>query len=177
MNVRLIAALAGAAFFLSATAAVSAQTTMAPTPGPVVGPTAAPQPVPVGGSAPSASTNAPMAHPPATMPMPPGGPVALDARHLRGTRTGHGYRLTGQALVKDACTAARFAQLLGNIFPPFYNVVQYRRPGTLGLLCIQRLTWVAIAPLTVTSAAPPRYVSVRTQKGVVRVPILPGPVY
>ncbi|HEY0382791.1 MAG TPA: hypothetical protein VGC72_11365 [Candidatus Elarobacter sp.] len=176
MNVRLIAALAGAAFFLSATAAVSAQTTMAPTPGPVVGPTAAPQPIPVGSAVPTASTNAPTARPPATMPM-PGGPLALGARYLRGTRTISGYRLTGQAQVKDACTAARFAQFLGLIFPPQYNVVQYRRPGTLGLLCAQHLTWVTIAPLNVTSVSPPRYVSVRTQKGLVRVPILPGPVY
>jgi hypothetical protein len=109
--------------------------------------------------------------------MPAGGPVALDARYLRGTRTSGGYRLTGQALVMDACTAARFTQVLGNVFPPFFNVTQYRRPGTMGMLCIQRLTWVTIAPLNVTSAAPPRYVTVHTQKGSTRVPILPGPGY
>jgi hypothetical protein len=164
MRVRLIAALASVAVSISA-APASGQTTMAPTPGPVVGPTAAPPPVPA------------TSRPPATMPMPAGGPVALDARSLRGTRTSGGYRLTGQALVMDACTAARFTQLLGNIFPPFFNVTQYRRPGTMGLLCIQRLTWVTIAPLNVTSAAPPRYVTVHTQKGSTRVPILPGPVY
>jgi hypothetical protein len=111
------------------------------------------------------------------MPIPAGGPVALDTRSLRGTRTAGGYRLTGQALVKDACTAARFTRLLGNIFPPFFNVVQYRRPGTMGMLCIQRLTWVTIQPLSMTSAAPPRYVTVHTQKGSKRVPILPGPKY
>ena len=111
------------------------------------------------------------------MPLPPGGPLALDARYLRGTRTAAGYRLTGQALVKDACTAARLSQFLGNVFPPQFNVVQYRRPGTLGLLCVMRLTWVAAQPQSVTSAAPPRYVTVRTQKGFTRVPILPGPVY
>ena len=171
MNVRLIAALAGVALSLSA-AAGSAQTTTAPTPGPAIGPTAAPAPVPVGGAMPSAATARP-----ATMPVPAGGPVALDARYLRGTRTANGYRLTGQALVKDACTAARFSQFLGNIFPPLFNVVQYRRPGTMGLLCVRRLTWVTIQPLTVPSAAPPRYVTVHTQKGSTRVPILPGPKY
>jgi hypothetical protein len=171
MNVRLTAALAGVAMFLAATAA-SAQTTMAPTPGPVIGPTAAPVPVPVGGAAPSAATAQPM-----TSPMPAGGQLALDARSLGGTRTRTGYRLTGQAEVNDACMAARFTRLLGNVFPPFFNVVQYRRPGTMGLLCIQRLTWVTIQPLNVTSAAPPRYVSVRTQRGTARVPILPGMVY
>jgi len=149
MNVRLIAALAGVAFFLSATAA-SAQTTMAPTPGPVIGPTAAPVPVPAG-------------------------PNAFDARSLRGSRTGNGYRLTGQALVQDACTAARFMRFLGDIFPPLFNVVQYRRPGTQGLFCIQRLTWVTIQPLSVGSAAPPRYVTVHTQKGSTRVALLPLP--
>jgi len=96
---------------------------------------------------------------------------------LRGTRSRGGYRLTGQALVKDACTVARFTQFLGNIFPPLFNVVQYRRPGTMGMLCIQRLTWVTIQPLTMTSAAPPRYVTVHTQKASTRVPILPAPVY
>ena len=160
MNVRLIAALAAVACFHAATAA-SAQTTMAPTPAPVVGPTAAPSPLP--------------AEHPATMPMPGEGPLALDTRSLRGTRTLNGYRLTGQALVKDACTAARFTRFLGNIFPPFFNVVQNRRAGTQGLLCIQRLTWVTIQPLGVTSAAPPRWVTVHTQKGSARVPVLASP--
>ncbi len=155
MNVRL-AALAGIALFLSATAA-SAQTTMTPTPGPMVGPTAAPDPAGDARPAPE--------------------PIALAARYLRGARTAGGYRLTGQALVKDACTAARFTQFLGNIFPPLFNVVQYRRPGTMGLLCIQRLTWVTIQPLTMTSAAPPRYVTVHAQKGSTRVPILPARAY
>ena len=171
MRVRLIAALGSVAFLLSA-AAAAAQTTMAPTPGPVIGPTAAPVPVPVGSAAPTAGTPRPI-----TIPAPAGGPLALDARYLRGARTVTGYRLTGQALVKDACTAARFSRLLGNVFPPFYNVVQYRRPGTLGLLCIPRLTWVTIAALNVTSTAPPRYVTVHTQKGSTRVPILPGLVH
>ena len=146
MNVRFTAALAGVAVFLSA-AAGSAQTTMAPTPGPVIAPTAAP----------------------------PTGPLALGARSLRGARTSAGFRLTGQALVKDACSAARFAQFLGNIFPPQFDVRQFRRPGTLGLLCAPHPTWVTIQPINVNSAAPPRYVSVRTTKGITRVPILPRP--
>ena len=158
MRVRVIAALAGVAVLLCG-AGGSAQTTMAPTPGPVVGPTATPIPVPVDRA----------------MPVAPVGPLALNARYLRGSRPPNGYRLTGQALVKDACTAARFTRFLGNIFPPLFNVVQYRRPGTAGLLCIQRLTWVTIQPLTVTSAAPPRWVTAHTRKGSVRVPILPLP--
>ena len=124
---------------------------MAPTPAPVIGPTAVPVSVPAGG------------------------PPALDVRVLRAKRGGNGYRLTGQALVKDACTAARFSQFLGTVFPPVFNVVQYRRPGTMGVMCIQRLAWVTIPPLSITSAAPPRYVTVHAQKGSVRVPILPLP--
>ena len=111
---------------------------------------------------------------PATMPAPVPGPLALDARNLRDTRTAAGYRLGGQVLVKDACTGARFAPFLGNIFPPQFNLVQYRRPGTLGLLCIQRLTWVTAQPLVVTSVAPPRYVTVHTLKAYTKVPIRPG---
>jgi len=159
-----MAALASAAVLIS-TAGASAQTTTAPTSMPVVGPTTAPMSQPSGPAAMK------------TMPLPATGPLALDARYLKGTRTATGYRLTGQAEVKDACTAARFSQFLGNIFPPQFNLVQYRRPGTQGLLCAPRLTWVTAQPLNVTSAAPPRYVTVRTQKGVPRVPILPGPSY
>jgi hypothetical protein len=72
---------------------------------------------------------------------------------------------------------ARFTRFVGNIFPLFFNVVQFRREGTMGMLCIQRLTWVTIRPLDVTSAAPLRYVTVRTKKGPARVPIQPAPVY
>jgi hypothetical protein len=109
----------------------------------------------------------------AIAPMPPQPQLALavDARSLRGTRTAGGYRLSGQALVKDACTAAKFSPFLGTIFPPQFDLVQYRRPGTMGMMCIQRLTWVAAVPLNVTSAAPPRYVSARSRKGITRVPI------
>jgi hypothetical protein len=149
------AALAGAIVLLAA-ASASAQTS----PPPMVM-TMAPMPPASVAPASGAITTVPM----------PTGPLALDARSLRGARTPAGYRLTGQALVKDACTAARFARFVGNIFPPQFDIVQYRRPGTMGLMCIQRLTWVAAIPLNVTSAAPPRYVTARTQKGITRVPI------
>jgi hypothetical protein len=150
MQARLMAALAGAAVLISGTGA-PAQTTIAP-------------------------TLMPLTKPRTSMPLPAGGALALDARYLRGTRTAAGYRLTGQAQVRDACSAGKFSQFIGNIFPPQFNLVQYRRPGTMGLLCAPHLTWVTAQPLDVTSAAPPRYVTVRAQKGVTRVPILPGPV-
>jgi hypothetical protein len=140
---RFAAALASAAILVAATGSVvAAQTTPAPTVAPVVGPTAA-----------------------------PAGQLALDARSLRARRTPTGYTLTGQALAKDACQAARFDQFLGNIFPPLFNLNQFRRPGTMGMLCIQRLTWVTAQPNAVTSAAPPRYVTVHTRKASVRVPV------
>lgn len=178
MRVRLIAALASAAVCMSG--AGSAQTM---TPAPAAAPTAAAVPIPLGSAAPVApSTYAPVAspapgaHPPATMPLPTGGPLALDARYLRGTKTETGYRLTGQALVKDPCNTARFTQVLGNIFPPQYNVVQYRSPAKMGVLCVQRVIWATIRPIDVTGGGSLRYVTVRTQKGFARVPILPGPV-
>jgi hypothetical protein len=99
------------------------------------------------------------------------GVLALDARRLRARRTASGYTLTGQALVKDACQAARFDPSLLTIFPPQLNLVQFRRPGTMGMLCIMRLTWVTAQPRMVTSTHPPAYVTVRTKKGVTRVPI------
>jgi hypothetical protein len=101
----------------------------------------------------------------------PAGSLALDARYVRAHRTPTGYTLTGQALVNDACQAARFDQVLGNIFPPQFDVHQFRRPGTVGLFCVMRLTWVTVQPGVVGSAAPPRYVTVRTRKGSVRVPV------
>jgi len=168
-HIRFAAALAGAAALFAAVGAVgvSAQTTMAPTPASPVGPTSAPS---------ATATYAPMSTSlPATKPgpvmRPPAVGLALDARALRARRTGSGYTLTGQALVRDACTAARFDRFLGNIFPPQFNLDQFRRPGTLGLLCIQRLTWVTAAPQSVVSAAPPHWVTVRTQKGFQRVPV------
>ena len=140
---RYAAALASAAILAAVTASgVAAQTTTAPTIAPAVSPTVV-----------------------------PAGRLALDARSLRAHRTPAGYTLTGQALVNDACQAARFDQFLGNIFPPLFNVNQFRRPGTMGLLCIQRLTWVTVQSKAVTSAAPPRYVTVHTQKASVRVPV------
>jgi hypothetical protein len=87
-------------------------------------------------------------------------------------RTKTGYTLTGQALVNDACQAARFDRFLGDVFPPQFDLTQFRRPGTQGMFCIQRLTWVTPTPKVVTSAAPPRYVNLRTKKGFTRVPVL-----
>jgi hypothetical protein len=113
--------------------------------------------------APMVMTMAPM--PPASM------TLALDARSLRGARTRSGYGLSGQALVKDACTAARFSPSGLTIFPPQYNIVQYRQPSAMGMMCMPRAVWVTIAPLTVTSAYPPSYVTARTRKGITRVPI------
>lgn len=97
--------------------------------------------------------------------------LVLDARYLRASRVTSGYRLAGQALVKDACTVARFVRIVGNVFPPAFRLEQSRRPGTEGSLCIEHLTWVVAQPLTVTSAAPPRYVNVNMNKGTTRVPL------
>jgi hypothetical protein len=152
---RVVTALAGAIAFLTVAPGAFAQTT----PSPMVMTMAPMAPASGGGAM-------------RTMPMPPGTP-AIDARYLRAVRTATGYTITGQALVKDACQAARFDQVLGNIFPPFFNLNQFRRPGTLGVMCIARLTWVTAAPKSVTSAAPPRWITVHTQKQSVRVPILP----
>jgi hypothetical protein len=158
---------ASALFAVVGVVGVSAQTTMAPTPASPVGPTSAPS---------ATATYAPMSTSlPVTSPgpamRPPTVGLALVARSLRARRTATGYTLTGQALVRDACTAARFDRVLGNIFPPQFNLDQFRRPGTLGLLCIQRLTWVTAAPQSVVSAAPPHWVTVRTRKGFQRVPL------
>lgn len=96
---------------------------------------------------------------------------ALDARYLRARRTASGYTLSGQALVKDACQAAHFDRVMGNIFPPAFTLGQSRRPGTMGLMCIQRLTWVTVSSLAVASQYPPKYVTVQTQKHTYRVSI------
>jgi hypothetical protein len=145
---RLISALASAAFLIGTAHVGTASAQTAPTTPPMqmtVGPIASPAGVP--------------------------GTLALDARGLRARRTAAGYTLSGQALVKDACQAARFDPSLLTIFPPQLNLVQFRRPGTMGMLCIMRVIWVTAQPRTVTSAHPPAYVTVRTQKGVTRVPI------
>ncbi|GAC1585658.1 MAG: hypothetical protein NVS3B7_20620 [Candidatus Elarobacter sp.] len=140
----------------------SAQTvTAAPVP---AAPSAAPG---TSGGPATAQTAAPI---PAAAPV-PAGPLALGARSLRTRRGEFGYELRGQALVKDACTAAGFARFFGNVFPPQFDVVQFRRPGMKAMLCTQRLTWVTILPLKVASEAPPRYITVRTRKGSVRVPL------
>ncbi len=99
------------------------------------------------------------------------GVLALDARSLRARRTSKGYTLTGQALVNDACQSARFAPSLLTIFPPQYNLDQLRRPGTMGMMCVQRLTWVTAQPRMVDATHPPAFITVRTQKRTTRVPI------
>ena len=149
MRVRVRAALASVAVFACG-AVAAAQTTAPSAPAPVAGPTAT---------------------------MPAEGRLALEAQDLRGTRTADGYRLTGEALVNDPCMAARFTRFLGTIFPPSFNVEQFRRADKMGKLCIQRLAWVKIPPLDVTSAAPPRYVTVHTRKGSGRVQLLAIPLH
>ena len=96
--------------------------------------------------------------------------LALDARPCAPARAA-GYTLTGQALVKDPCQAARFDPSLLTIYPPQYNLDQFRVPGSMGMLCIQRLTWVTATPRMVSSTNPPAYVTVRTKKGATRVSI------
>jgi hypothetical protein len=98
-------------------------------------------------------------------------PLARDARGLRAKRTATGYTLTGQAQVNDACQAARFDPSLLTIFPPQFNLVQFRRPGTMGLLCAMHITWVTATPRAVTSQHPPAYITVRTQARTYRIPI------
>ncbi len=132
MKVRLGAALACAAVLISAGAA-PAQTTMAPTAVPVVGPTASATKAP--GMTPDA-TPAPGGAM-MTMPM-PAGTLAIDARGLTARRTATGFMLGGQAEVKDGCQGARFDFFPGHIFPPQFNLDQFRRPGTMGMMCIQK---------------------------------------
>jgi hypothetical protein len=105
-----------------------------------------------------------------TTPLVPGTP-ALDLRELRARRTAHGYVLTGEALVNDPCQAARFDSSLLTIYPPQFNLDQFRSPKKMGMMCIQRLAWVAAEPRMVTSAKPPAYVTVRAKEAVVRVPV------
>jgi hypothetical protein len=99
------------------------------------------------------------------------GVLAIDARSVHARRTRSGYMLTGQALVKDACQAARFDPSLLTIFPPQFNLDQFRSPSKMGMMCVQRLIWVTAQPRSVTSMKPPAYVTVRTQKRVIRVAI------
>jgi hypothetical protein len=115
---------------------------------------------------PGAATAAPaMLTPPPVVPA----PLAIDARYLTAKRTPSGYTLSGQALTKDACQAARFERVVENVFPPAFALKAFRRPGTMGLMCIMRLTWVTVPPLLVASKYPPKWVTVRTQKRAIRV--------
>ncbi len=100
------------------------------------------------------------------------GALALDARYLRARRTSTGYTLSGQALVNDACQAARFDPSLLTIYPPQYNLTQFRDPRKKNMMCVQRLIWVTAVPRRVSSTKPPPYITVRTNKGAKRVNIL-----
>jgi hypothetical protein len=164
MNPCLAAALASAAVALSSSAG-SAQTKP---PAPPIGATVAPLPVLVGTPGPAAATVGPPIRLSTPLPTPAGG-LALDAGALQITNTSAGYQVTGQAQVNDACMAAHFVRFLGTSVPPHFNVVQYRRAGTMGKLCIQRLTWVTIIPIDVRSRVTPPYVTARTQTRFVRV--------
>lgn len=161
---RSICALAGAAFlFGTAPLGVAGAQTSPPvqTAAPMTTPTKAPADMmtPTPGGAMGGTT--------------PGvlGVLALDARSLHARRTRTGYTLTGEALVNDACQAARFDPSLLTIFPPQFNLDQFRRPDRRGMMCIQRLIWVTAQPRVVTSTKPPAYITVRTKKRVIRVPI------
>jgi hypothetical protein len=171
MQTRSVAALASALLALAAVHAsiALAQTSPAPmaTTGPMTTPTKAPTDTmtPVMGPT-KAPGGAMKGITPAVL-----GTLALDARSLRARRTRSGYTLTGQALVNDPCQAARFDPSLLTIYPPQYNLDQFRKPGSMGKLCIQRLAWVTAMPRTVSSMKPPAYVTVRTKKGTTRVSI------
>jgi hypothetical protein len=158
---RFICAVASAALVFGPPTA-SAQTTPPPaTAAPLTTPTKAPTDTmtPAGGPTPGGA------------PVVPRGTSALDLREMRARRTLHGYILTGEALVNDPCQAARFDPSLLTIYPPQFNLVQFRSPKKMGVMCIQRLAWVAAQPRMVTSAKPPAYITVRAQKVIVRVPI------
>jgi hypothetical protein len=161
---RLICALASAAVLCgSAPASVAAQTT-APataTTAPITTPTKAPVDVMTPAAAPT----------PGGAPLVPPGTLALDLRDVRARRTADGYVLTGEALVNDPCQAARFDSSLLKIYPPQFNLDQFRSPKKMGMLCIQVLAWVTAQPRTVTSAKPPAYVTLRSKNGMVRVPV------
>ena len=150
MRVWFVAALSGAAFLLSAVAAGSN-----------------------GDGAATVTENRTWVPLKDLIPAPDRTPLALDARFLRGTRLATGYRLTGQALVKDACTDVWFSEVLPQVVPDVYDVLQYPRAGTTGRRCITRRTWVTIPALQADLVPPPRYLKVRTQKGSTLLPIVP----
>ena len=167
-TIRLISALASAAFLIgTGHASGAAAQTSAPvqTAAPVTTPTKAPTDMmtPVAG---------PTKAPGDMMTPAPGvsGVLALDAHSLRAHRTPTGYTLTGEALVNDPCYAARFDPSPLRIYPPQFDLNQFRRPDRRGMLCIQVLTWVTAQPRAVTSAQS-AYVTVRTKEGATRVPI------
>ncbi|MDP9106033.1 MAG: hypothetical protein M3N49_08865 [Candidatus Eremiobacteraeota bacterium] len=167
---RSISALVSAAFLAGTAQLGVADAQTAPpvqTAAPMTTPTKAPSDMmtPVAGA-----TSAPGGAMGGTTPDVPG-VLALDARALHARRTRTGYTLAGEALVNDACQAARFDPSLLTIFPPQFNLDQFRRPDRRGMLCIQRLIWVVAQPRSVASAYPPAYVTVRTKKRVIRVPI------
>ncbi len=139
----------------ASTAPVPGSPSLAPVPvSPSLAPvhTMAPRPVPSG-----------LANPPTSF--------ALAARGLKAARTRTGYVVSGQAEVRDGCQAARFASSTLTIYPPQLNLVQYRRPTSMGMMCTQMVRWIAARSLPVTSTKPPPFVTVRTAAGVTRVPI------
>ena len=117
-------------------------------------------------SAPAAGGAITNTAPPMTMTMAPmpTGTLAIDARKLSARRTSTGFMLSGQALVKDPCQSARFDFFPGNIFPPQFNLVQFRNPKMMGVMCVARTRWVAAAPRAVRGAQGQKTVTVHTQK-------------
>jgi hypothetical protein len=175
---RLVSALAGAALlFGTAHASVAGAQTSPPvqTAAPMTTPTKAPADMmtPVAGATKAPGGMMTPAPGGAMGGTAPGvlGMLAIDARSLHARRTRTGYTLTGQAQVKDACQAARFDPSLLTIYPPQFNLDQFRSPSKMGMMCVQRLIWVTAQPRVVTSSKPPAYVTVRTQKRVIHVPI------
>ena len=172
---RLISALATAVLVGTVQSVAPAQTqpstapTTQTTTSPVTTPTKSPTDVMTPDAVPATAAPGAGMHGPGTPGM--NGPLALNARNLRARRTATGYVLTGQAQVIDACQAARFDPSMLTIYPPQYDLHQFRAPGKMGMLCIQRLMWIAATPRTVPSTKPPAYITVRTQKGATRVPI------
>ena len=67
-------------------------------------------------------------------------------------------------MVKDACQSARFDFFPGNIFPPQFNLNQFRNPKMMGVMCIARLRWVTAPPRAVRAAKAQKTVTVHTQK-------------
>jgi len=89
-------------------------------------------------------------------------PLAFDGSSLKATKTASGFELSGQAYVSDPCHAARF--VLSSMKPLQYDLVQFRRPDKIGMMCIMRLEWVTAAPLAVATDRIPATVLIRTQK-------------